>query len=302
MITAHFHPDLPGHRSPIHAPRAPRLGPILVAMVPFDWVAGSPQRPSRSSPRAIIESRPWLPELGVNLSFRLDGLSLLFALLICFIGSLVLLYSASYLAKDRRLGSFTGILTGFMAAMLGLVLSENLILVFVFWELTSITSFLLVGFDYHRDAARRRTAGPCLSPDSAGWPLAGVILLASLPAALRLPTSLLLILTATACTPPPLFLSSWPPAPRAAIFPSTFGSPMPWKPPHRSPPCSTAATMVKAGVYLAARLTPPWAAPCSGTTRHHLGAVTMLRRRFLATRQLQLKKIPAYLTVSSLAR
>src|SRR3546814_6388690 len=88
---------------------------------------------------------PWVPSLGVNFDFHLDGLSLLFSLLITGIGSLVFLYAAPYLKGHRYLDRFYAYLSLFMAAMLGVVLSDNVLLLFIFWELTSISSFFLIG-------------------------------------------------------------------------------------------------------------------------------------------------------------
>src|SRR6056297_942243 len=98
---------------------------------------------------------PWAPDFGVDLSFHIDGLSLTFALLITGIGTLVMLYSARYLAGHPQQARFSLYLTSFMLAMLGLVLADNLIVLFVFWELTTITSYLLIGFS-HTSATSRR--------------------------------------------------------------------------------------------------------------------------------------------------
>src|SRR5690625_7067455 len=87
----------------------------------------------------------------------LDGLSLLFALLISFIGTFILIYAGSYLRGHRYLGRFYAIILCFMASMLGVVLSDNLISLFVFWELTSITSYLLIGFDHEKNKDRKST-------------------------------------------------------------------------------------------------------------------------------------------------
>src|SRR5699024_11299460 len=91
----------------------------------------------------------WIPSLHINFDFYLDGLSLLFVLLISGIGSLVVLYSIYYLDKTERLGQFYVYLLMFMAAMLGIVLSDNIYVLYTFWELTSISSFLLIGY-WHR--------------------------------------------------------------------------------------------------------------------------------------------------------
>jgi len=129
---------------------------ILIAGVSFSlavWYAS--KLPFIIDGGAILQTRSWVPSLGVDLSFTLDGLSLVFAVLICGIGGLVLLYTSSYMRDSPGLGRFYATLISFMAAMLGLVLADNMILMFVFWELTSITSFLLIGFDFHREGARR---------------------------------------------------------------------------------------------------------------------------------------------------
>ena len=96
----------------------------------------------------------WLPGLGLNLSLRLDGLGFLFALLILGIGLLVILYARYYLSKKDPMGRFYGFFLLFMGAMLGVVLSENLLLMLMFWELTSLSSFQLIGYWSHRADAR----------------------------------------------------------------------------------------------------------------------------------------------------
>lgn len=94
----------------------------------------------------IITKYSWLPELGIDFAFRLDGLAYLFALLILCIGLLIILYAKYYLADTDPIGKFYAYLMLFMAAMLGIVLTENILLTIVFWELTSISSFLLIGY------------------------------------------------------------------------------------------------------------------------------------------------------------
>src|SRR3989339_685274 len=100
-------------------------------------------------------SYAWAPALGVELSFYLDGLSLLFALLISGIGALVFVYANGYLAGHRHLGRFYAFLLMFMASMLGVVLADNLLTLYVFWELTSLASYLLIGFEHEREEARK---------------------------------------------------------------------------------------------------------------------------------------------------
>ena len=120
----------------------------------------------------------WVPSLGVRLAFVADGLSLTFALLISGIGALVLLYADAYLAGHPHWWRFAGYLFAFMLAMLGIVLADDLISLFVFWEATTITSYLLIGFD-HASEKSRRSALQALLVTGAGALalLAGIILI-----------------------------------------------------------------------------------------------------------------------------
>lgn len=101
-----------------------------------------------------LELTRWVPELGLHLAFRGDGFSLLFAVLIGVIGTLASLYSVAYLSERERFGRFYAYLLAFGGSMLGLVLSDNLVALFGFWEMTSVTSFLLIGLWHTRSAAR----------------------------------------------------------------------------------------------------------------------------------------------------
>lgn len=105
----------------------------------------------------VTDTAAWVPSLGIDLAFRLDGFSLLFALLITGIGSLVTIYATSYFseADARERARFVFLIHLFMTAMLGTVLSDNLIVMFVFWEATSLTSFMLIGFETAKTEARR---------------------------------------------------------------------------------------------------------------------------------------------------
>ncbi|HSH57534.1 MAG TPA: monovalent cation/H+ antiporter subunit A, partial [Halomonas sp.] len=111
--------------------------------------------PALSSGEALRTSVAWIPSLGLELAFRLDGLSLLFNLLILGIGLLILLYAHFYLAAEEPFGRFYAYLILFMASMVGIVMADNLILLWLYWELTSLSSFLLIGFWSHRSDARK---------------------------------------------------------------------------------------------------------------------------------------------------
>ena len=110
---------------------------------------------------------PWIPSFGVNLSFHLDGLALLFLLLITGIGTLVFAYTNSYMHGDKKLHRFYAYLTVFMGAMIGLVSADNLVTLFIFWEMTSISSFLLIGYK-NNDAASRKSAITALAVTGLG--------------------------------------------------------------------------------------------------------------------------------------
>jgi multicomponent Na+:H+ antiporter subunit A len=128
--------------------------------------------------KATIFSYGWAPDLGVNLSFSLDGLSFLFVMLISGIGSLVFIYSSAYLSGHSELGRFYSYLAIFMASMLGLVLSDNMIALFMFWELTSISSYLLIGFEHERESARAAALQALLVTGAGGLSLlAGFLLM-----------------------------------------------------------------------------------------------------------------------------
>lgn len=280
-----------------------RLGSLAVAAVPFAFGCWFVTLWSDAGAGlGVLQTWRWLPELGIDLAFRLDGLSLTFALLICFIGSGVLLYASSYLAGSPRLGSFMGVLTAFMVAMLGLVLSDNMLLLFVFWELTSITSFLLIGFEHERERARWASLQALLTTGLGGLALlAGLVLLGIaggtwtiseldpgrvVGSELFTPIAVLLLLGAFT---------------KSAIFPFHYWLPNAMEAPSPVSALLHSATMVKAGVYLVARMHPTMQGPPLWDESLALfGGATMLLGAYLATRQDQLKKILAYSTVSSL--
>lgn len=110
--------------------------------------------PRVSAGEVIFFQIDWIPSLGIQLSVLIDGLSLLFALVISCVGFFVGLYAADYLGHHARIGRFYLYLHGFMIAMLGLVLVDNLMALFVFWELTTLFSYLLIGFEHDSDTAR----------------------------------------------------------------------------------------------------------------------------------------------------
>jgi multicomponent Na+:H+ antiporter subunit A len=132
-----------------------RVGSLLLAAVPAaltGYFAYTFLAVSRGGPFSVTAR--WAPALNLSLSFRFDGLSLLFAVLITAVGTLIVVYARGYL-EPPSVARFHVVLFAFMGSMLGLVLSDNVILLFVFWELTGFTSDLLIGFEHQRPAARR---------------------------------------------------------------------------------------------------------------------------------------------------
>ena len=288
----------------VHAAN-PRYSGGLLALLPallFAWFASL--LPQLGENGVLLQSWPWMPGLAIELSFLLDGLSLLFALLITGIGALVLLYAGAYLSGHEYLGRFYAILLSFMAAMLGLVLSDNLISLFVFWELTSITSYLLIGFN-HQDADARRAALQGLLVTAGGGLvlMAGLVLLAiagdsyrlsellAEPALIRqspLLAGMMLCILVGAFT-------------KSAQFPFHFWLPNAMAAPTPVSAYLHSATMVKAGIYLMARLNPVFAGEALWSLLlSAVGAMTMLTGAWLAYSACSLKKVLAYSTVMAL--
>ncbi|MDF1628553.1 MAG: monovalent cation/H+ antiporter subunit A [Alcanivoracaceae bacterium] len=247
---------------------------------------------------------PWLPQAGLVLAFRLDGLAWLFALLILGIGLLVIVYGHYYLDKSDSGGRFFSLLLLFMSAMLGVVCSDNLLLLVVFWELTSISSFLLIGY-WSGQAAARKGARMALTLTGAGGLalLAGVILIGQTVGSYDLGTVLASgeLIRSDALYPLMLVLVLLGVFTKSAQFPFHF-----WLPHAMSAPTPVSAylhsaTMVKAGVFLLARFYPALA----GTDLwfvlvSSIGLVTLLLGAWMALFRHDLKGLLAYSTISHL--
>ena len=254
--------------------------------------------------RSRIIDLPWVPSLGLSLSFNLDGLGLLFALLISGIGALVALYASAYLEDHRDAGRFYLWLFAFIGAMLGVALSDNVLLLFVFWELTGFTSFMLIGFEHDREEARSAALQALIVTGAGGlaWLAAGVLLIditgsASLSAMATqrdLVASHSLYTAVAALTLLAAFTKSAQ-APFHFWLPNAMAAPTPISAYLHS------ATMVKAGVYLLARTTPILGdTPLWATVVTAAGAVTMVLGAYRSVQETDLKRILAYSTVSAL--
>ncbi len=298
----------------------PFAGAALVALASHfgrshsAWAAGAvtlasmallaPLAPLPFAADTLIQQQDWMPALGLNLAFRLDGLSLLFAGLILGIGLLIVLYARYYLSERDSMGRFYAYLMLFMGSMLGIVLSENLIQLLVFWELTSLSSFLLISYWQHREEARHGARMALAVTGLGGFAmLGGFLLLGHIVGSYELsdvfasadhirahplyvPTLILILLGAFT---------------KSAQFPFHFWLPHAMAAPTPVSAYLHSATMVKAGVFLLARLypalsgTPEWFWLVSGA-----GLATLLLGAYVALFKHDLKGLLAYSTISHL--
>ncbi|PAV31578.1 Na+/H+ antiporter subunit A [Virgibacillus profundi] len=260
--------------------------------------------PTIAGGKTYVYTINWIPSYGINFTTYLDGLSMIFALLITGIGSLVVIYSIYYLSSKESLSHFYVYLLLFMGAMLGVVFSDNIMVLYVFWELTSISSFLLIAFWYHRKKSRQGAKKSLLITISGGFGmLIGFIMLSGIADTLSIRE---IVLTIGDNTDHPLFL----PAmllillgafTKSAQFPFHIWLPDAMEAPTPVSAYLHSATMVKAGIYLVARFTPvfggeqTWFWLVSG-----VGLLTLFWGSFNAIRQTDLKALLAYSTVSQL--
>lgn len=275
---------------------------VLVPLVLFGFFGACIKKVAAGE--TVREVWAWAPSLGVDLSFSLDGLGLLFALLICGTGVLVIAYSSAYFHGHRHLGRFYGLILAFMAAMLGSVLAGDLITLFIFWELTGLCSYLLIGFDHEQKESRAAALQALLITGIGGLALlAGFILIGQAGGSLdiaelltrgdsirqhRLYLPVLLLVLVGAFT-------------KSAQFPFHFWLPGAMAAPTPVSAYLHSATMVKLGIYLLARLSP-----VLGGTDAWLylvvltGGITMLTGGVIALLRNDLKQILAWSTVSAL--
>lgn len=291
--------------APIAVPYLQRRFGYLVASISFAlflWFAVHTPGLWQDGPRSQV--LPWLPTLGSSLAFRLDGLSALFALLITGIGALVALYTVGYLEDHPRLVRFWIALLLFELAMLGLVLADDALLLFVFWELTGLASFFLIGFANERPRARASAQQALVVTGAGGLALlAALLLLAQQAGTLRLSETINLL---QAASDTPLMTAAFlllllGAATKSAQAPFHFWLPNAMEAPTPVSAYLHSATMVKAGVYLLARMSPlfashPWWEPGLVV----LGGTTALLGALLAIPQRDLKRLLAYSTVSAL--
>ena len=281
-----------------------RPGSLLLAAVPAaltGYFAYLLAIVARDGPFGVTAR--WAPALNLSLTFRFDGLSLLFALLITGVGTLIVIYASTYLASHPHAARFHVALLAFMGSMLGLVLSDNIILLFVFWELTGFTSFLLIGFEHDRPAARRAATQALIVTGGGGLALlaAGILVVAAtgtplISAAIDsgglaghpLYTGIAVLILLAAFT-------------KSAQFPFHFWLPNAMQAPTPVSAYLHSATMVKAGVYLVARMTPILGGAQIWTgTIILIATLTMVLGAIRALLETDLKRVLAYSTISAL--
>ena len=252
----------------------------------------------------LIEQIDWMPAHGLDLAFRLDGLALLFAGLILGIGLLIVLYARYYLSERDSMGRFYAYLMLFMGSMLGIVLSENLIQLLIFWELTSLSSFLLISYWQHREEARHGARMALAVTGLGGFAmLGGFLLLGHIVGSYALSDVFASsgLIREHPLYVPTLVLILAGVFTKSAQFPFHFWLPHAMAAPTPVSAYLHSATMVKAGVFLLARLwpalsgTPEWFWLVSGA-----GLATLLLGAYVALFKHDLKGLLAYSTISHL--
>ncbi|CAN5526607.1 Na+/H+ antiporter subunit A [soil metagenome] len=288
--------------APLLARRLGRNVFLVCAAAPAATVVWAASRASSVLDGTPVTSRlTWVGGLDLTLALRLDAFALVMVALVSGIGVLVFVYSRWYFADRPDLGGFAGVLTAFSGSMLGLVLADNLLQLYVFWELTSITSYLLIGFDDRQARARAAALQAILITGTGGLAMLGgfvVIgeaagtyslsaILASLPTGDAVNVGLVLVLLGAFTKSAQVPFHSWLPAAMAAPTPVSA--------------YLHSATLVKAGVYLVARFAPAFAvAPPWRPLVLGVGLATMVLGGLRALRQHDLKLLLAYGTVSQL--
>lgn len=276
---------------------------LLVPIFIFIYLASFV--PTISNGKTFSANMPWIPSLDINFTTYMDGLSLIFGLLITGIGALVILYSIYYLSKHREaLHNFYVYLLLFMGAMLGVVFSDNIFVLYVFWELTSVSSFLLIAYWYQREKSRYGALKSMLITIFGGLSmLAGFIMLSMMTDthSIRDMINGFDSLSTHTLFVPAMILILIGAFTKSAQFPFSIWLPDAMEAPTPISAYLHSATMVKAGIYLVARLTPIF----GGTSQWFwlvtaVGLITLFYGSFNAVKQTDLKALLAYSTISQL--
>ena len=284
---------------------APRFSGVIFSILPASiFIYFISLLPVVVSGEGVWVSYSWIPSLGIEISFLLDGLSLFFVLLISGFGFFIFLYASSYLKGHMYFDRFFIYLYLFMSSMLGLVLSGNLISMFVFWELTSLSSYLLIGFYNENETSRKNALQAMLVTVLGGLAMmAGIILTGMITGTYSFSE---LLSSSQVLKDHPWYLVAMilillGAFTKSAQFPFHF-----WLPNAMAAPAPVSAylhstTMVKAGIYLLARISPIFGnTPEWQIILTSVGGFTMITGAFLAIQYTDLKKILAYTTISAL--
>lgn len=261
--------------------------------------------PAIADGKTVHHSVPWMPSLGINYTTYMDGLGLIFGLLITGIGTLVVLYSIYYMSKHREsLHNFYVYLLLFMGAMLGVVFTDNVLVLYVFWEMTSISSFLLIAYWYQRKKSRYGAQKSMLITIFGGLAmLAGFIMLSMITEtySLREMFNQVDVITAHSLFFPAMLLILLGAFTKSAQFPFSIWLPDAMEAPTPISAYLHSATMVKAGIYLVARFTPIFGGNAEWFwVISSIGLITLLYGSINAVKQTDLKALLAYSTISQL--
>lgn len=277
----------------------------FVLLVPiFLFVMLARLIPSVASGNTYIHTYHWMPHLGINFTTYIDGLSMIFGLLITGVGCLVIFYSIFYLSSKESLQHFYCYLLLFMGAMLGVVFSDNLIVLYVFWELTSVSSFLLIAFWHHRKGSRQGAQKAMLITVSGGVAmLIGFIMLHMMTDSfsIREIISNVSVINEHGLFIPAMILILLGAFTKSAQFPFHIWLPDAMEAPTPVSAYLHSATMVKAGIFLVARFTPVFGGgQVWFWVVSMVGMITLIWGSFSAIRQMDLKALLAYSTISQL--
>ena len=290
--------------APLAGPLAKWLGAragLVLALAFAPALALLTQTGAAKAALPALASLSWVPGIGLELGLRGDGFSLMFALIVSGIGVLVMLYASAYLGKEERHGRFYTYLLLFGGAMLGLVLADNLVALFAFWELTSISSFLLIGFWDFRKASQDGALKAFVITAVGGLALlAGVILMSLGGGSVNLSTLDVEALRSSAYFWPSVVLLLVAAFTKSAQLPFHLWLPTAMEAPTPVSAYLHSATMVKAGVFLVAKFGFLWADTPVMSVILYVGLATMFWGSYLAIRQSDLKALLAYSTVSQL--
>ena len=298
--------------------RRGRLGYVILSLIPLaSFAALAMQGPQVLSGDFPTEEWAWVPQLGLDLTFRLDHLSWVMSLIVTGVGAAVLFYCSRYFsASASGMGRFAGIFVAFAGAMLGLVTTDNTLALYLFWELTSVFSFLLIGFNYEKRSSRRAAGQAFITTTFGGLAmLVGIITLGNIPGGSYSLVELLESAKSGTLGVASITANSTPSGvitaavvliligamAKSAIMPFHF-----WLPAAMAAPTPTsaylhAAAMVKAGVYLVARLAPGFSDIAAWRWMVLIGGIgTLLLGGYRALKQNDLKLVLAFGTVSQL--